>query len=126
MDKGNLTKFATRLANESKQEEEKARDSGASLGCEWARRIARPSELRRMENTEVDTSSWFALCHGYSSIEDYFGSSGRDLSDEHSRLVEDEELAQDFCEGFVEGAMAAWEEVRTALSAEGQTSAQQG
>ena len=123
MDKEDLTLIAARLAGVSKQEEEDARGSGLRLGREWAGRIARPSELRRMLDADQDPSSWFALCREYPSIGDNFGSRGRDLPDEHRRLIEDEELAQAFCEGFVEGAMAVWEEVQAALAAEGQTGA---
>jgi hypothetical protein len=118
MDNETLTMITTRLANESKQEEENARDSGASLGREWAGRIARPSELRRMLNADQDPSSWFALCKEYSSIEDNFGSRGRDLPDEHRRLIEDEELVQAFCEGFVEGAVSVWEEIQALPAAD--------
>ena len=112
MDNENLKRIAARLADVSKQEEENARRSGSTLGREWAGKIARPSELRRMLNADQDPSSWFALCKEYSSIEDNFGSRGRDLPDEHRRLIEDEELAQAFCDGFVTGAMSVWEEVQ--------------
>jgi len=120
MDNETLTMIATRLANASEEEEENARSSGEELGREWAASFAQPSELRRMESANEDTSSWSALCESYPSIDDFvewYDSYGGDLPDGALRLIEDPELAEAFCDSFVKSAMAVWEEVQAVPAA---------
>lgn len=111
--KDDLDAVVARMKAEAAKEESEDRENGRQYGEGWAKDEATPKQLRRLESAASEGAggeSWIEDAIGVLSADDFWQVTvGLDPDEMH--LTKDD----DFCDGFVAGALDVWKRVRSKI-----------